>query len=101
MDSPRLNIKLDRCLSGQKGWAANSLFRGFESLFVLNEIYCFIIRIIGVMASINGSNPFGQGSSPWWCANQHILNDTSRASSKGVRVLILLEGGRVVKGDRL
>ena len=21
------------------------------------------------MASINGSNPFGQGSSPWWCAN--------------------------------
>ena len=29
----------------------------------------FIIRIIGVMASINGSNPFGQGSSPWWCAN--------------------------------
>ena len=52
-----------------KGVDCKSTIRGFESLSVLNEIYCFIICIIGVMASINGSNPFGQGSSPWWCAN--------------------------------
>ena len=100
MDYSRLNIKLDRCLSGLRGWTANPLFES-SNLSLSSMKQSFIIRIIGVMASINGSNPFGQGSSPWWCANQHILNDTSRASSKGVRVLILLEGGRVVKGDRL
>ena len=52
-----------------KGVVCKTTVRGFESLSVLNEIHYFIIRIIGVMASINGSNPFGQGSSPWWCAN--------------------------------
>ena len=46
-----------------KGVDCKSIIREFESLSVLN------IRVIGVMASINGSNPFGQGSSPWWCAN--------------------------------
>lgn len=52
-----------------KGVGCKLIIREFEPLSVLNEIINFIIRIIGVMASINGSNPFGQGSSPWWCAN--------------------------------
>ena len=52
-----------------KGVDCKSIIREFKSLSVLNEMINFIIRIIGVMASINGSNPFGQGSSPWWCAN--------------------------------
>ena len=52
-----------------KGVDCKSIIRGFESLSVLSEIVNFIICVIGVMASINGSNPFGQGSSPWWCAN--------------------------------
>ena len=69
MDYSRLNIKLDRCLSGLKGWSAKPLCVGSNPSLSSMKYKNFIIRIIGVMASINGSNPFGQGSSPWWCAN--------------------------------
>ena len=69
MDSPRLNIKLDRCLSGLKGWTANPLFESSNLSLSSMKYKNFIIRIIGVMASINGSNPFGQGSNPWRRAN--------------------------------
>ena len=52
-----------------KGVDCKSIIREFKSLSVLNEMINFIIRNIGVMASINGSNPFGQGSNPWRRAN--------------------------------